>query len=62
MSNKPARRYNLDTIHDQFAEATGGDQVTIEVGDQEFTFPHPVFTPDDIKAQIKRAFSKRQEG
>jgi hypothetical protein len=47
--------YSLDIIHDQFAEAVGGEDITITVGGKEFTFPHPVFTPGDVKDAVNAA-------
>lgn len=60
MTTKKQRRYNLDAVHQQYADATGGDEVQIVLNEgtaeeQEFTFPHPVFASDDIKAAVNAA-------
>jgi hypothetical protein len=59
MSKPNAKRYRLETVRRSYAEAVGGEAVEFEVGPEDaptvFTFPHPIFTPDDMQRELNAA-------
>jgi hypothetical protein len=56
MSKPNGKRYRLETVRRSYADAVGGEDVEFEVGDGKvFTFPHPLFTPDDMQQQLAEA-------
>lgn len=49
-------RYKLSAVRRSYAEAVGGDQVEVETDDGKvFSFPHPMFTSDDLAREIDDA-------
>jgi hypothetical protein len=50
MSKPNGKRYRLETVRRSYVDAVGGERVEFEVGpdDTVFSFPHPVFAPDDV--------------
>lgn len=59
MSKPNGKRYRLETVRRSYADAVGGELVEFEVGPEDdpavFTFPHPVFTPDDMQRELSKA-------
>ncbi|MET9096246.1 hypothetical protein ABZX72_29625 [Streptomyces cyaneofuscatus] len=58
--SKPNRaRYRLETVRRSYVEAVGGERVEFEVGPEDdpavFSFPHPMFTPDDVQQELNDA-------
>ncbi|AZM57631.1 hypothetical protein DMA15_12705 [Streptomyces sp. WAC 01529] len=55
--SKPNRaRFKLSAVKRSYAEAVGGELVEVETDDGKvFTFPHPLFTEDDLARQIDAA-------
>lgn len=56
MSKPNKSRYKLSAVRRSYAEAVGGDVVEVETDDGKlYTFPHPLFTEDDLARQIDAA-------
>lgn len=59
MSKPNAKRYRLESVRRSYADAVGGELVEFEIGPEDapavFTFPHPVFTPDDMQKALSEA-------
>lgn len=61
MSKPNGKRYRLETVKAQYSDALGVPDgvVEFEVGPEDnpqvFSFPHPVFTPDDIQRELNNA-------
>jgi hypothetical protein len=59
MSKPGKARYRLETVRRSYVDAVGGELVEFEFGDaddpQVFSFPHPVFTPDDMQRELNKA-------
>lgn len=57
LMSKPNRaRFKLSAVKRSYAEAVGGELVEVETDDGKvFTFPHPLFTEDDLARQIDAA-------
>ncbi|MFB7594290.1 hypothetical protein [Streptomyces sp. NPDC056160] len=59
MSKPNGKRYRLETVRRSYAEAVGGERVEFEVGPEDdptvFSFPHPIFTPDDMQQDLNEA-------
>jgi hypothetical protein len=57
MSKPNGKRYRLETVKRSYVEAVGGERVEFEVGpdDKVFSFPHPIFTPDDMQRELNNA-------
>lgn len=61
MSKPNARRYRLETVKRQYADAVGSPdgRVEFEVGPEDkpavFSFPHPLFTPDEMQQKLNEA-------
>lgn len=55
--SKPSRsRYRLSAVRASYAEAVGGELVEVETDDGKvYSFPHPLFTDDDIARRIDAA-------
>jgi hypothetical protein len=64
MSKPNKARYRLETVRRSYVDAVGGDRVEFEVGPEDdprvFSFPHPLFTPDDMQQELNEA--KGDEG
>ncbi|MFF2189238.1 hypothetical protein [Streptomyces sp. NBC_01725] len=58
MSKPNGKRYRLETVKRSFVDAVGGERVEFEVGPEDdpqvFSFPHPVFMPDDMQREINK--------
>lgn len=65
MSKPNGKRYRLETVKRSYVDAVGGERVEFEVGPEEapvvFSFPHPIFTPDDMQADLNDAQGKGDE-
>ncbi|NGO68229.1 hypothetical protein [Streptomyces boncukensis] len=56
MSKPSKSRYKLSAVKASYAEAVGGELVEVETDDGKvFTFPHPMFTTDDLAREIDAA-------
>lgn len=59
MSKPNGKRYRLETVKASYVEAVGGERVEFEVGPEDapqvFSFPHPIFTPDDVQQDLNEA-------
>jgi len=59
MSKPNGKRYRLETVRRSYVDAVGGERVEFEVGPEDdarvFSFPHPVFTPDDMQRELNDA-------
>ncbi|MEU2740218.1 hypothetical protein ABZ656_33895 [Streptomyces sp. NPDC007095] len=59
MSKPNGKRYRLETVKRSYSEAVGGERVEFEVGPEDnpqvFSFPHPIFTPDDVQQELNEA-------
>ncbi|MEV3855050.1 hypothetical protein AB0J38_12075 [Streptomyces sp. NPDC050095] len=57
MSKPNGKRYRLDTVKASYVDAVGGERVEFEAGpdDKVFSFPHPIFTPDDMQSDLNNA-------
>lgn len=59
MSKPNGKRYRLETVRRSYADAVGGEAVEFEVGPEDdpavFSFPHPIFTPDDMQQELNEA-------
>jgi hypothetical protein len=59
MSKPNGKRYRLETVKRSYVDAVGGERVDFEFGPDEapqvFSFPHPVFAPDDMQQQLNEA-------
>ncbi|MGW2742376.1 hypothetical protein [Streptomyces sp. NPDC001450] len=59
MSKPNGKRYRLETVRRSYVEAVDGERVEFEVGPEDapavFSFPHPIFTPDDLQEQLNEA-------
>ncbi|MDV6290329.1 hypothetical protein R2F25_30440 [Streptomyces sp. UP1A-1] len=65
MSKPNGKRYRLETVRRSYVDAVGGERVEFEVGPddapQVFSFPHPVFMPDDVNTALNEAQGKGDE-
>jgi hypothetical protein len=57
MSKPNGKRYRLETVKRSYVEAVGGERVEFEAGpdDKVFSFPHPIFTPDEMQRELNTA-------
>ena len=59
MSKPNGKRYRLETVKRSYVDAVGGERVEFEVGPEDdprvFSFPHPIFTPDDMQQELNEA-------
>lgn len=62
MSKPNGKRYRLETVKRQYSDALdlpADGRVEFEVGPEDdpkvFSFPHPIFTPDDMQEQLNEA-------
>lgn len=59
MSKPNGKRYRLESVRRSYADAVGGERVEFEVGPEDapavFSFPHPIFTPDDMQEALAEA-------
>ncbi|MEV6836767.1 hypothetical protein AB0N17_20045 [Streptomyces sp. NPDC051133] len=59
MSKPNGKRYRLESVKRSYVDAVGGERVEFEVGPDEapqvFSFPHPIFTPDELQEQLNDA-------
>ncbi|MFD5838225.1 hypothetical protein ACFWHV_32450 [Streptomyces collinus] len=61
MSKPNSKRYRLETVKRQYTDALGvpDGRVEFEVGPEDdpqvFSFPHPVFTPDDMQRELNKS-------
>ncbi|MFF9894976.1 hypothetical protein [Streptomyces longispororuber] len=56
MSKPNKKRYVLETVRAQYAEAVGGEEIEIEgPGGKVFTMPHPLFAPSAWKNAVDDA-------
>ncbi|MFD9282796.1 hypothetical protein ACFWD7_36980 [Streptomyces mirabilis] len=59
MSKPNGKRYRLETVRRSYADAVGGERVEFEVGPEDeptvFSFPHPIFTPDEMQQELNEA-------
>ncbi|MCT9142947.1 hypothetical protein [Streptomyces violarus] len=61
MSKPGKSRYRLETVRRQYTDALGvpDGRVEFEFGPDDdpkvFSFPHPVFTPDDMQRELREA-------
>jgi hypothetical protein len=59
MSKPNGKRYRLETVRRSYVDAVGGERVEFEVGPEDapqvFSFPHPIFTPDDMQRELNTA-------
>lgn len=56
MSKPSKARFKLSAVKASYAEAVGGELVEVETDDGKvWTFPHPLFTPDDLAKEIDAA-------
>ncbi|MEW1867046.1 hypothetical protein AB0420_02410 [Streptomyces caelestis] len=59
MSKPNGKRYRLETVKRSYVDAVGGERVEFEFGPEDdprvFSFPHPVFTPDDMQRELAKA-------
>lgn len=65
MSKPNRKRYRLETVKRSYVDAVGGERVEFEVGPEDdpqvFSFPHPIFTPDDMQSDLNDAQGKGDE-
>ncbi|MFE9300517.1 hypothetical protein [Streptomyces sp. NPDC006856] len=56
MSKPGKARYRLETVKRSFVDALGGEDIEFEQGpdDKVFSFPHPVFMPDEMQKEINK--------
>ncbi|MGC4946171.1 hypothetical protein ACLQ2N_08190 [Streptomyces sp. DT224] len=56
MSKPNKARFRLSAVRASYAEAVGGDSVEVETDDGKvYTFPHPLFTSDELAEKINAA-------
>jgi hypothetical protein len=59
MSKPNGKRYRLESVRRSYSDAVGGERVEFEVGPEDapqvFSFPHPIFTPDEMQEQLNEA-------
>jgi hypothetical protein len=61
MSKPNGKRYRLETVKRQYTDALGvpDGRVEFEFGPDDdpkvFSFPHPVFTPDEMQRELNKA-------
>jgi len=59
MSKPNKARYRLETVRRSYVDAVGGERVEFEFGPEDdpqvFSFPHPIFTPDDMQRELGKA-------
>lgn len=56
MSKPNKSRYKLSAVKASYCEAVGGERVEVETDDGKvFSFPHPLFTDDDLAKDIDAA-------
>lgn len=59
MSKPNGKRYRLETVKRSYVDAVGGERVEFEFGPEDdpkvFSFPHPIFTPDDMQKELNDA-------
>jgi hypothetical protein len=63
MSKPNGKRYRLESVRRSYVDAVGGERVEFEVGpdDKVFSFPHPIFTPDDMQRDLNKAQGEGDE-
>ncbi|WP_037932840.1 hypothetical protein [Streptomyces sp. SPB78] len=62
MSKPNRKRYVMETVRQQYADAVGGETVEVELktGDV-LTFPHPLFADDEWSDAVDAAESSRDK-
>lgn len=55
MTKPNKRRYKLETILAKREEAVGGRDIEFEWAGETYTFPHPLFAPDEWQAELSAA-------
>ncbi|MFI7240110.1 hypothetical protein [Streptomyces cyaneofuscatus] len=56
------KKYNLATVHDQFAEAVGGEEVEFDAPGGPYSFPHPMFADEDWAEKVDASENAAQKG
>lgn len=61
MSKPNKKRYKLEEILQKREEVTGGRDITFEWAGKEYTFPHPMFAPDEWQAGLAAAGTDNEQ-
>lgn len=62
MSKPNRKRYHLEEILQKREEAVGGRDIEFEWAGKTYTFPHPMFAPDEWQEKLTAAATPRQLG
>ncbi|MFD7319226.1 hypothetical protein [Streptomyces sp. NPDC059883] len=61
MSKPNKKRYILEQVHEQYAEAVGGELVEFEARGETYSFPHPLFAEEEWADSVDAAESAKDK-